>query len=223
METTNTHNADQESLPSTFAEWWERAGTWVEEPNRRRNGWSGMLTISHGGVIYYVKRQCNHTCRTLTPPFSCPTTRREHDNIVRLRKIGIITPTPVFHGERRTASGQEGILVTEELRGFRALDQQTNLSEEARRTLAAAVGQTLGRLHRSAYQHSCLYPKHIMVRWTDANAPEIALIDLEKLRKHPFRRQAARHDLDQLARHQSLWAPDEWHLLLAHHTTAMAA
>ena len=165
------------------------------------------------GVTYYVKKQNNHLYRSLRHPFGWPTTAREHENILRLQKLGLTVPRPVFHGMRKTAKGFEGLLVTEELSGFVSLDQQRDLNTTQGDALAEAVGKTIGIMHRASFQHSCLYDKHIMVRWTDEK-PEIALIDLEKLR--PTRRAAA-HDLDQLKRHQCLWKDDGWALLLASH------
>lgn len=201
------------SLPTNFDAWWNAPGSWVEEPNQRRNGWSGMMRAPIDGVTYYVKKQNNHLYRSLRHPFGWPTTAREYQNILRLQKLGITVPNPVFHQMRKTKQGFEGLLVTEELSGFVSLDQQCSLAPEQGRVLADAVGKVIGTMHRAGQQHSCLYDKHIMVRWTDEK-PEIALIDLEKLR--PARR-AARHDLDQLKRHQRLWDDETWAVLLASH------
>ena len=201
------------SLPTDFDAWWNAPGSWVEEPNQRRNGWSGMMRTPIDGITYYVKKQNNHLYRSLRHPFGWPTTAREYQNILRLQKLGLTVPKPVFHQMRRTAQGFEGLLVTEELTGFVSLDQQRTLCLEQREILAGAVGKTIGAMHRAGFQHSCLYDKHIMVRWTDEK-PEIALIDLEKL--HTAWRAAA-HDLDQLKRHQRLWNDNAWALLLASH------
>ncbi len=201
------------SPPTDFDAWWNAPGSWVEEPNQRRNGWSGMMRTPIDGITYYVKKQNNHLYRSLRHPFGWPTTAREYQNILRLQKLGLTVPKPVFHQMRRTAQGLEGLLVTEELTGFVSLDQQRALRLEQREILANAVGETIGVMHRAGFQHSCLYDKHIMVRWTDEK-PEIALIDLEKL--HTAWRAAA-HDLDQLKRHQRLWNDNAWALLLASH------
>ena len=201
------------SLPTDFDTWWNAPGNWVEEPNKRRSGWSGMMRAPIDGVTYYVKKQNNHLYRSLKHPFGRPTTAREYENILRLQKLGLTVPKPIFHGMRKTAAGFEGLLVTEELSGFVSLDQQRNLDTAQISALAEAVGKAIGIMHRAGFQHSCLYDKHIMVLWTNEN-PEIALIDLEKLR--PTRRATA-HDLDQLKRHQHLWNDDSWALLLASH------
>ena len=207
-------------LPQDFEGWWTVSGEWVEEPNRRRSGWSGMMRLSHGGRLYYVKKQCNHLHRSLERPLGEPTTAREHRNIERLTRLGIRVPKVVFHGLRRTSEGLEGLLVTESLDGFVSLDAAPPLDRPALKALAQAVGSVVGTLHRAYLQHSCLYDKHVMVRWDDGR-PEIALIDLEKLRRPWLPWRAAAHDLDQLSRHQSIWNSADWQELLAAHRTAM--
>lgn len=212
---------ERDALPRDFAAWWNAPGEWVEEPNRRRNGWSGMMRLAVAGQLYYVKKQCNHLCRTLAHPFGWPTASREHENIGWLQALGLCVPEPVFHGERKSTDGYEAILVTRELAGFVSLDRQTGLAPAARAALAAEVGRVLGRLHRARLQHSCLYDKHLMVRW-QGGQPEIALIDLEKLRRPLLAWQAAGHDLAQLKRHQHIWSEDEWRLLEAAHRASVA-
>lgn len=212
--TTNTQ------LPNDFDGWWNMPGDWIEEPNIRRSGWSGMVTCRIGATLYFIKKQNNHLCRSLFHPLGIPTTDREFTNIQRLSALGIKVPEPVFHGNRKTAEGFAGLLVTRELEGFKAIDTATTLSPEQKTRLAAAVGQTVGRMHRARLQHSCLYDKHVMFRWQE-DGPEIALIDLEKLRRPYLPWRAAEHDLDQLRRHQQIWTTEDWQTLLAAHTAAL--
>ena len=208
-------------LPTDYDGWWDAPGQWVEEPNVRRSGWSGMMRLRIGDTLYYIKKQCNHLCRTLDHPFGWPTASREHLNLGRLQALGIVVPTPVFHGARRTAEGHEAVLVTEELAGFASIDTLQVLDPVQKRSLAVECGRVLGIMHRAGWQHSCLYDKHIMVRW-DGLQPTIALIDLEKLRKPLLPGKAARHDLDQLKRHQFIWTDEDWQALLAAHASSGA-
>jgi len=182
------------------------------------------MRLRIGDTLYYVKKQCNHLCRTLGHPFGWPTASREYVNIRQLQALGIHVPTPVFHGERKTADGYEAVLVTEELAGFASLDTPSEIDRdrERKRLLAREAGKTLGCLHRSNLQHSCLYDKHIMVRWEDAR-PMIALIDLEKLRRRWLPGSAAKHDLEQLRRHQQVWDNELWQQLLAEHARALTS
>lgn len=203
-----------------FGYWWSVAGEWVEPPNERRNGWSGMLRVRDGDRLYYVKRQRNHLCRTLLHPFGWPTASREWHYLDRLRRIGVGVAQPVFHGVRATPEGQEAVLVTEDLAGFTALSAQTSLDAVQRMKLAHELGRSLGILHRARLQHSSLYDKHVMVRWEGAGV-EIALIDLEKMRGRLTRGAAARHDLEQLRRRQKVLDDEAWAALEAAHARSM--
>ena len=209
------------SLPDTFEGRWTAAGDWVEPPNRRRDGWSGMLRVRVGEAVFYVKRQCNHCYWSPQPPFRHPTARREYDNLLRLRALGIAAPDPVFYGQRHGAEGLEAVLVTRELREYRSLDALPALDAEQRHAAAIAAGQLIGRLHRARLQHRALYDKHLMLRWTAPGRPELALIDLESMRRQPSRSLAARRDLGQLARRQSLWSAEDWQTLLETHRDAL--
>ena len=205
-----------------FAYWWSVPGEWVESPNERRNGWSGMMRVPDGERVLYVKRQRNHLCRTLRHPFGWPTASREWLYLHRLHQLGVAAPVPVFHGVRRTPEGVEAVLVTEELVAYRALDDQHELEPASRALLASEVGRMLGRLHGARLQHSSLYGKHIMVCW-DEGSPHAALIDLEKMRPRLTRRLAADHDLEQLARRQQVLKGEDWATLLRAHAESMAA
>ena len=208
-------------LPQDFEGWWTVSGEWVEEPNRRRSGWSGMMRCPVDGRVYYVKRQCNHLYRSPRHPVGQPTANREYLNLLRLKQLGLVVPTPVFFGKRHAGEGFEAVLATEELSGYAPLDTQTGLSAAERTALAAQVGETLRVLHDANLQHSCLYDKHIFVRWRDSQ-PTIALIDLEKLRRRLLPGKAGRHDLDQLRRHQEIWDDNDWRILEQRHGGAVA-
>jgi tRNA A-37 threonylcarbamoyl transferase component Bud32 len=205
-----------------FSYWWDVAGEWVEEPNQRRSGWSGMMRAEIDGRILYVKRQLNHQCRTFRHPFGWPTASREWEYLHRLGKLGVPAPVPVFHSVRQTADGVEAVLVTEELSGYRDLAAWAGLDELARTELAAAVGGMVGRLHRARLQHSSLYDKHVMAR-RDGDGFEVALIDLEKMRPRLTVAMAARHDLEQLKRRQSLFDESQWAALEAAHARMLSA
>ena len=203
-----------------FSYWWNIPGDWVEPPNERRDGWSGMLRVKRDECLLYVKRQRNHMCRTLRHPFGWPTASREWHYLQRLRGLGILAPVPLFHDVRLTPKGQEAVLVTEELAGFAALDTFAGLDAERKAILAEAIGTRLGMLHRSRLQHSSLYDKHVMIRW-DEGRPEVALIDLEKMRPRLTRRAAASHDLEQFRRRQKVFGDSEWRILELAHARSM--
>ncbi len=205
-----------------FTYWWEIPGEWVEPPNERRDGWSGMMRVVVAGDTYYVKRQRNHLCRTLAHPFGWPTASREWQYLNRLGELGLGRPTPVFHGVRKSAAGTEAVLVTEELKGYRDLASQTDLDAGQRQRLAEVIGAQLAILHRAKLQHSSLYDKHIMVKWRD-EGPVVALIDLEKMRSRLTRAAASRHDLEQLERRQKVFDEADWQVLLASYQRTFGA
>lgn len=213
----------RESHP--FDYWWSLPGDWVEAPNRRREGWSGVVRAIVEGEEVYIKRQCNHLYRSLRHPLGRPTASREWLHLQRLASLGIPAPTPLFHGSRRTAEGMQAVLVTAALNGYRALDAldaQAAGPATERRAVAAAIGHTLGRLHRARLQHGCLYGKHVMIRFDAARIPQVALLDLEKMRRRLSSGQAARHDLAQLKRHQHYLTADDWQTLTDTHARTLA-
>lgn len=200
--------------------WWTLAGDWVEPPNDARSGWSGMLRTFVGDRFYYVKRQRNFLCRSLRHPFGWPTAVREWHALLRMRDLGLKVPVPVFFGMRRTPEGIEAAVVTEELTGFAPLSEQTGLAADARGALAHCIGRYLGTMHRARLQHGCLYDKHIMVRWV-GGSPEIALIDLEKMRRRWSAGAAVQRDLEQLRRRQAVFDERAWTELLAGHAVTV--
>ena len=206
------------ALPKTFADWWEIAGEWIEPPNQRRGGWSGVQHCILNNQRYYIKKQCNHTYLTLGWPMRRPTVGREYRSILRLAKLGVQAPEPVFFGEHRSDEGLLAILVTAELRGFTPLLEQQDIAPRQRTLLAEETGKNVARLHRASLQHRALYDKHIMVRWT---SPEIALLDLEGMRFVGLPSLAARRDLAQLRRRQDIWGDADWKVLLRSHAQAM--
>ncbi|QDF98565.1 InaA protein [Azoarcus sp. DD4] len=204
-----------------FDAWWSLSGEFVETPNERRGGWSGVVRATWNGVPCYVKRQHNHLCRSAGHPFGWPTASREHFYLNRVGALGIIVPQVLYHGVRQQYGKVDAVLATRALAGFAPLSAQA-LDAERRIRLAAAVGHTIGILHRARLQHGCLYDKHIMVRWS-ADTPEVALLDLEKMRPRLTRRIAADRDLSQLRRHQQLWTASEWRQLEAAHASMMSS
>lgn len=58
-----------------FNHWWATEGDWVEEPNYRRNGMSGVQCVEHNGKKLYVKHDASSVSfRTLSvrPTNDCP-------------------------------------------------------------------------------------------------------------------------------------------------------
>ena len=205
-----------------FEYWWNVPGEWVETPNRRRAGWSGMLRVVVDGRMYYVKRQLNHCCYTLTHPLGWPTASREWQYLKRLHALGVGAPVGVFHGTRKTDDGIEAVLVTEELAGFVDLAALESLEPSRKHALAQAVGELLGRLHGAKLQHSSLYNKHVMAK-PSGDGFEVALIDLEKMRPRLTAGKAAARDLEQFRRRQRTFDEAQWAVLTEAHARSFNA
>lgn len=76
-----------------FDYFWRQQGEWVEEPNRRRGGESGVQRVmSSNGRLLYSKRQTGHIYRSWLHPFGRPTVLRERDAIKGLRLLDVRVP-----------------------------------------------------------------------------------------------------------------------------------
>lgn len=90
-----------QSTNDRFDHWWNTSGPWVEEPNVRREGSSGVQRVSHDGGTVYVKRQVGHTYRSFRYPLGRPTALREGVALSKLDRIGVLAPKPLYYGARK--------------------------------------------------------------------------------------------------------------------------
>ncbi|MEO4047628.1 lipopolysaccharide kinase InaA family protein [Pseudomonas sp. CAU 1711] len=206
-------------MAGQFEQWWQLQGAWVEEPNRRRCGESGVQRLrQEDGRVYYAKRQIGHIYRSWLHPFGRPTVLRERKALLALPECGVRVPKIVYCGTTRGEQGWRGLLVSEELQGFQDIESwyagggRERIGPERHALLLQQIGAMLARMNQGRWQHGCLYAKHVFVRVGEAES-EVALLDLEKSRRRWTSRGAARHDLRQLRRHSS-WSEAEWQLLL---------
>ena len=196
-----------------FEHFWNYSGDWFESPNQGRGGWSGvnrlLLRSTQGKQLgLFLKRQQNYIRRTLLHPFSGVSTFScEFRTLRHLSGNGVGVPRLVFFSETRSAEGVRAILVTEELRGYRALDdvaREVLLDPARSRTqkiaLIKSAALTVRKLHDAGIQHRALHPKHLMVNMDDPDAPKSVLIDFEKARPKFFAIRRALRDLSTLNR-----------------------
>lgn len=207
-------------LPSGFDGWWNAVGDWVEAANQRRGGESGVQKIVAAGHAFYSKRQIGHLYRSLRHPRGQPTVLREAEAYRAFASAGIKVPRLVFHGARKQDGQWQALLVTEELAGFLSLDiwyreVVRTVSAETRRAMVTTLGEQLARLHRTGWQHGCLYAKHIFVRASDGAPIEVALIDLEKCRRRLFPSWASGRDIPQFKRHRGDMPDADWEVFIA--------
>lgn len=198
-----------------FDAWWLREGVWVEPPNQRRGGESGVQIVTlEGGRRCYSKRQVEHTYRSLRYPLGRPTVLREREAYAALGEIGVATPKLVYSGARKRAGVWQAILVTEALEGLVDIDQwyrtaSAAVGEERRHAMLEELARQVALMHAGGWQHGCLYAKHVFVRCNDAGAPQVVLIDLEKCRRRRPER-ASRRDIDQFRRHRGAMPEADW-------------
>ncbi|MBP0946381.1 lipopolysaccharide kinase InaA family protein [Pseudomonas alliivorans] len=215
-----------------FSHFWSQRGEWVEEPNVRRGGESGVQRlVTDDGQTLYSKRQTGHIYRSWLHPFGRPTVLRERDALEGLNRLGVGVPQIVFCGAERTENEWRALLVTEALEGFEEFEKwlaaggREQYGELLYEQMLSEIGKTLARMHLGRWQHSCLYIKHIFVRVTGEGAQaraEVALLDLEKGRRRWTAYGAAQHDMKQLRRHSSFSAAD-WQKLVYFYQAAFGS
>jgi len=216
---------------TTFKRWWDTRGDWVEAPNQRRDGESGVQCIqprdpAQGAL--YCKRQVGHLYRSLLHPFGRPTVLRERDALDAFATLGVRVPRLIYCAAKQDDGQWRALLVTEELQGYISLEQwyrddhRQRWGEALHRQMLEQVAATLARFHRARWQHGCCYPKHVFIK-VDAeqtSGVEVAVLDLEKSRRRLRQVDAARHDLRQLNRHREGMPDGDWALLRRAYATA---
>lgn len=203
-----------------FAYWWMQQGNWVEAPNQRRDGNSGVqrLTIGNDSLLY-LKRQVGHLSRSVRYPLGRPTVAREARALAAYRAAGVRVPETVFSAVRKVQGQWQGLLVTQALSGYVSLDQWYASDAPVRhgaavhRHMLRELAATLSRAHAHGLQHGCLYAKHVFIR-VHSHGVEVALLDLEKSRRRWRRSAAVRHDLTQLYRHRDGMPQADWFQML---------
>ncbi|MBA1202430.1 InaA protein [Pseudomonas capeferrum] len=209
---------------SQFDYYWDQQGEWVEEPNQRRGGESGVQRLSdESGQMLYAKRQVGHIYRSILHPFGRPTVLRELDALSSFEQLGVRVPHIVFCGVERDAQHQwRALLVSKALDGFVDIDSwyadgaRERYDQALHDKVLEDLARNLSRMHRGHWQHGCLYGKHVFVKITGEGpsaSAQVALLDLEKCRRRISCRRAAGNDLSQLRRHSSL-NEAEWQKLL---------
>ncbi|MNZ33120.1 hypothetical protein D3C78_504590 [compost metagenome] len=226
-------SADLASLQDISGEnaidrWLQVPGNWVEEPNRRRGGESGVQRVlTEDGRLLYRKQQVGHVCRDWLHPFGYPTAIRERDALKAIRALGVNVPTVVYAGCRKVAGEWQALLVTESLDGYSSLEEcyargdQDRWGEALHQRILQQLGAAVARLNAGHWQHGCLYPKHMFVR-VEGEKIDVALIDLEKARRRLSVHRAARHDLQQ-ARRRSSWTEAQWRAFVYGYETAFGS
>ena len=203
---------------------------WFEAPNQRRGGWSGvsqteLVTADGGHAGVFIKRQQDHTTRTLAHPLAgILTFRREFHNLSWLHASGVPTLEVLYFAERKLHGKRQSILVSRALAGYQSLDiclqnwQQTGRpSRPVWHRFIQRLAGVARQMHRHRIQHNCFFPKHVFLKDIDTDV-EIRLIDLEKA-KHTFSvERAMLRDLDSFNRRtHGVTSTDRLRFLLAYY------
>ena len=216
----------------TFDAIWALDAEWVEEPNVRRQGWSGMCRFELNESAsppreIYLKRQENHGYRSLRNPFRyLPTAYREYQRLVAMQAAAIAAPEVLYYGDRNTGTKMQAILMTREIPQSIPLDDYLQQADDRPPTevhrLIIDTATLIAKLHHHHFQHCSLYGKHILISGFDADTPASThteqplvphLIDVEKTRWRLSRLAIAVRDLNQLYRHVP-WAEAQWDIFL---------
>ena len=217
--TADLHALSKLPRDEAFRQWLGLPGEWVEEPNVRRGGESGVKRLlTTDGKVLYRKQQIAHTYRSLRHPFGYPTSMREASVLRDFTALKVIVPVVVYSDCRKVSGTWHSLLVTQALDGFSSLEDcyargdHQQWGEALHRRIVHEVGRTQARFNRARWQHGCLRMKHLFVRLQDDNV-EIATLDLEKTRQRITALYAARHDISQLRRHTD-WSDELWQCYL---------
>ncbi|MGN8275351.1 lipopolysaccharide kinase InaA family protein [Pseudomonas sp. SMN5] len=219
--------------PNDFEHFWSQQGEWVEEPNVRRGGESGVQRIKgKDGELLYAKRQTGHIYRSWLHPFGRPTVLREQDALLALTRLNVRVPQLVFCGAQRDPVHKwRALLVTKALEGFEEIQHwyagggRERHGEAVHEQILQTLAETLAQMHKGRWQHGCIYIKHVFVRVTgegEAAKGEIALLDFEKCRQRLTAYSAASHDMKQLRRHSS-FSDADWEKLVYFYEAAFGS
>ncbi|MEO1900386.1 MAG: lipopolysaccharide kinase InaA family protein [Alcanivorax sp.] len=202
MKTVHVADAWRASLAeqglSELQDWWHLSTDWVEPPNFRRGGWSGVSRLRVPGpdgaeTLLYVKRQAGQRRRTLTSGGRArPTYYQDFLALSTFRDCPRVQW--VFFAE----DDDRAVLVTRAPDGFVDLGTFAARVEPARLFAGLiAVTAALSALHRRRIQHGACYPEHILI---DPETLRVRLLDYERWRYRWSVTAAAHADLDQLLR-----------------------
>ena len=183
----------------SFERVWQLDHDWIEAPNERRRGWSGVvrrnIDSDNGPVPLFIKRQQGQNRRTLTHLRSRPTYFFEYRFLQSLGKEFPQLVGYTCYGERHRDGVDQAVLATIGLLHYRDLNAlAAEASRSELKSVLAELHQAVLPLHLARLQHGALYAAHIFAH-NESRA--IKLIDLERVRFRARKRAAARADLRQ--------------------------
>ncbi len=210
----------------SFDKIWNLPKDWFEEPNIRRNGWSGVSlhtlnNMNTKPLRIVIKRQENHQFRSIMHPLGRPTFYKEYKNIMALEKRNIPSLKAIYYGERRIDSRYQAILITLVLENYLSLNDLGKNDKRLNPEIVTKLARLVRTFHDAGFQHRSLYGKHILVKTdgTSGNHPDIRLIDLEKMRRGLTTSTKRSRDVSQLIRHSESLSKEDIKLFLHSYLT----
>ncbi|WDE96589.1 lipopolysaccharide kinase InaA family protein [Lentisphaera profundi] len=198
------------NLFTDFDSIWNMELPAVEEPNKRRGGWSGVYIYDHVDTDgkterFFVKRQENHYKKTLLNPLKGRLTfDLEYINIQKFQARQVPVVEAIFFEKRKFNGKDQAILITKNLEGYTPLDDLLRTSPVSEHeSLLKKSGELIRQMHDANLVHRCLHPKHLFLKKT-SNTYEGAFIDLEKVREASFNKNSKRDDLRRLLKLKGL-------------------
>lgn len=200
----------------SFEDFWQIELELVDEGNQGRGdcGWShvGFYTLDSDtgpSRTIVVKRQQNYFSRTWKHLFrGILTFAKEFAMLQRCQQYRIPVPEVVFFATRQQDRQHQAILATARLDGCQSFLELLNSWSKApghwrqRTCIMTAIADTLSQFHNQGLEHRCLYPKHLFLS-TNQQQVRCILIDLEKTRWVPWRKNFRTRDLTQLAKYST--------------------
>lgn len=181
-----------------FQQWWDTKGEWVEEPNQRRGGMSGVQRIPLDNKIIYVKRMTHHLFHSVCHPFGVPMVIRERARIKKFESLGVTVPKIVYCDAMKIEGVWHGLLATEEMPGYQCIsdwyaNEAPNASPETKQQLLEQVAHAFKKIHDAHYQHGSCSVRHIYVK-TAEDVIDAGFLDLEKSRFRTLKQKAINSD-----------------------------
>lgn len=188
-----------------FAALWQLDRDFVEPPNHRRNGWSGVTKLSLGQREFYLKRQEGQLRRSVRYPSAKPTYWYEKHCIDQLEKKGIAT----LNWAVWAVQDDKAILVTEALPGKSLLEIYQS-GHSLNKGQWHQIGKALLKIYQKGIRHGSLYPAHI---YYDEVSEQVRFLDLERSRPI-FTQKAIYQDLRQLVKRSNFMSSQDIQSLL---------
>ena len=187
-----------------FYHYWKLDIPWFEAPNKKKHGWSGVVTThlpAYGTV--FIKRQANYFKNCLRHPIRGELSlQKEYRNILRLKNYGMPTLNVCYFDTAYLDKKWCGILITTALNQYLNLNEWIQIYPKEWPQLQATLIKQLATLHQHHWSHGALYPKHILVKKIFSEQTiDLRLIDLENMHHLSSKLWCAFKDLNKLNRY----------------------